>query len=525
MITSFTRAAAREIATKKSRDTELPIEVDEQNVGTLHSICYHALGTPKIMEVDYTKEWNTQHPEFAVCGHNNSSMDNVVEDGEISTKFGDSILSAINIYRNKLIPESMWWPQPRRFYKKWCDFKKNIGAVDFTELIENAITDRPYAPGRPEVLFVDEAQDFTKLQLKLARNWGAEMKWIVLVGDDDQTIYRFTGADPFAFLLPAVSNDRKTVLNQSYRVPQAVLERSLEVIERIEHREPKHYMARKENGDTGATVIGEVNDKDYSYNKPESMLKEAADYAKDDKRVMILTSCSYMLNAIKAQLKDSGTPFASPYRTSRGDWNPLASRINGVSAKDLLVAFKSCGADEPYWNVPQFLSWVQYLKACPTGLKRIKGKKGIKTLKKAVEENDPGLYSTRNVVHDLLEPEAAKAALARDVQWLQLNLTKARRTSIQYPIKVLNNFGEKHLIKQPNITIGTIHSVKGTEADIIYLFPDLSWQAVKEYDTPLGKDNIHRVFYVGMTRAKEILNIGKPASSSPYKHTKPFVKI
>ena len=525
MITSFTRAAAAEIASKKSRETGLPIEVAEQNVGTLHSICYHAMGQPKIVEVDYVKEWNDKHPALAVTGHKSGSFDNAIDDAGTPTEQGDTQLSLMNIYRNKIIPESMWHMSVQQFKLKWEAFKKDIDAVDFTDLIENAINDLPYAPGSPEVLFVDEAQDFTRLQLKLARNWGMEMKWIVLVGDDDQTIYRFTGADPYAFLLPPVADNRKTVLKQSYRIPQCVLERSKKLIEQINDREPKQYMARREHYPDGPTVAGQINERDFGYNKPETMIKEAVDYAAAGKEVMILTSCSYMLNQIKHELKLNGIPFGNPYRTTRGDWNPLSSKTGGVSAKDLLINFKSSGPQEPYWNVPQFINWVQFVKTGPNGTIRRKAKKFIKALKQAVKDNQPGLHSSKNMIDKILSPDAITPALDRNVDWLVDNLVKSRIPSIQYPIKVFDKFGMEAIVEPPKITIGTIHSVKGAEADVVYLFPDISWQATKEYDTQVGRDSIHRVFYVGMTRTKEILNLGEAASSSPYKQNKPSVVL
>jgi superfamily I DNA/RNA helicase len=475
------------------------------------------------MEVDYIKEWNNTYPHLAVTGQKTSAFDSLADDSEPSTEWGDKLLSATNIYRNKIINPQMWPANVTQFKQKWDAFKKNIGAVDFTDLIENAITDLPYAPGRPEVLFVDEAQDFTKLQLKLARNWGMEMKWIVLVGDDDQTIYRFTGADPYAFLLPAVPDNRKTVLKQSYRIPQAVLERSTDLIEKINDREQKKYMARKDKD--GKTVIGEVIDRNFGYNRPDTMIAEAADYANDNKSVMILTSCSFMLDYVKAQLRNKGIPFANRYRQNRGDWNPLVSKTNGVSAKDLLIAFKNCGSNEPYWNVPQFVTWAQFVKTGPTGVLRGTAKKFIKFLKQAVKDNEPDLHSTENVIKKVLSPAAIKPALDRNIEWLVENLVKSRITSINYPIKVMNNFGMNAVTREPKITIGTIHSVKGAEADIVYLFPDISWQATKEYETDVGKDAIHRVFYVGMTRARSILNIGEAASSSPHKQNKPSVKF
>jgi superfamily I DNA/RNA helicase len=69
-----------------------------------------------------------------------------------------------------------------------------------------------------------------------------------------------------------------------------------------------------------------------------------------------------------------------------------------------------------------------------------------------------------------------------------------------------------NLLKRPSIIIGTIHSVKGGEADVVYLFPDLSLAGINEWhntngDDTYGKDSIIRLFYVAMTRAKQELVI------------------
>lgn len=58
LLTSLTKAAAAEIASRK-----LPI--DFQALGTLHSHCYHALGSPEIAEGrEHLEVWNDEEPEY-----------------------------------------------------------------------------------------------------------------------------------------------------------------------------------------------------------------------------------------------------------------------------------------------------------------------------------------------------------------------------------------------------------------------------------------------------------------------------
>jgi DNA helicase II / ATP-dependent DNA helicase PcrA len=68
--------------------------------------------------------------------------------------------------------------------------------------------------------------------------------------------------------------------------------------------------------------------------------------------------------------------------------------------------------------------------------------------------------------------------------------------------------GPQALVDAPRVVVGTIHSVKGGEADVVYLFPDLSREGDAAYQQAgQPRDSVIRQFYVGMTRAREILYI------------------
>jgi superfamily I DNA/RNA helicase len=89
----------------------------------------------------------------------------------------------------------------------------------------------------------------------------------------------------------------------------------------------------------------------------------------------------------------------------------------------------------------------------------------------------------------------------------------------EYIENVIERSKAQALIEPPRITVGTIHSVKGGEASVVYLFPDLSkpqkedwdgWNGVGEF----GKENLIRLFYVAMTRAKQHLVVAASDSKS-----------
>ena len=61
---------------------------------------------------------------------------------------------------------------------------------------------------------------------------------------------------------------------------------------------------------------------------------------------------------------------------------------------------------------------------------------------------------------------------------------------------------------EPQIVIGSIHSVKGAEADCVYIYPDLSTSGDKEWKSCGGsRDSVIRVFYVAITRARESVGL------------------
>ncbi len=510
MVTSFTRAAAAEIASKKSRETGRTIAVPQSMVGTLHSICYNALGCPNIIETDVKliREWNMRHEPWAINGKNLGSIDEGGKDsyGANGSNHGDKVFNSIKILRNRISDKRFWSIEQIGFIEKWNEFKKETDSVDFTDLVELGIERLLHAPGNPKVIFVDEAQDFTRLQLKLIRSWAMDMDYIVLVGDDDQQLYSWAGTSSDAMIKPEIPAQNKRVLKQSYRVPRAILERATQMIQRVDTREPKVYLPRVDRK-TGLTAEGLVEEHPANWREPDELIDHVLGKISQNKTCMILASCSFMITPIKKLLMENGIPFENRYRRTRADWNPLfrsEAKIERVDPGNLLLAFLGNGVDPPYWNVAQLVMWAQHLTTSDQGLKRKVGHAGIDALKAAIEAKEHGLHTTREVLSQIMTETAVERALARDVYWLQDNLKAARRSdTFNYMVRVHDKFGAAAIEEPPLVTTGTIHSVKGGEAQCVYLFPDISFQADNEMQNPdpEGRDAIYRMFYVGMTRA------------------------
>ena len=492
---SFTRTAARELVRR-----DLPI--NEEQIGTLHALCYRALDRPKLVSPALLKDWNAEHPSRPFGGIG-TDLDEPFGEQE-GAGLGDQYLSELNMLRGLQRPEESWPLRIQSFADDWNDFKANTGTVDFTDLIDHCHKQRIPIPHSAAVFFLDEVQDFSPLELSLARQWGESCERFYMAGDDDQTLYQFKGATPDAFLNPPLPDDQVMVLEQSYRVPVAVHEAACRWVEGMTERFPKVYRPRAFPGEVGVV--------DITYKYPLPIQDQLEEWLEAGKSVAFLAACSFLLDPIKHQLREWGLPFHNPYRKTRGDWNPLTSRAGTVSASDRLLAFRRVADKGEFWTYADLWKWASTLEADPTF------HRGAKTAMRRKAEDDQTAGATVSV-EDLeswfAEESTADAASAGDIGWLRQRTLKTYEKPMSYACNVLESRGSKALTTKPQILLGTVHSVKGGEADVVVLFPDLSPSGYREWATPgAAQDSVRRCFYVGMTRAKESLFWAQPVGAS-----------
>ena len=99
----------------------------------------------------------------------------------------------------------------------------------------------------------------------------------------------------------------------------------------------------------------------------------------------------------------------------------------------------------------------------------------------------------------------------KELEWMRAleNIKPEKRIYIQ---NILRR-GEK-ITKEPRVRLSTIHGAKGGEVDNVMLFSDLGRKADEEYWRQ--RDEERRVFYVGMTRARNTLNIVRSQSDREF---------
>lgn len=219
----------------------------------------------KSLDVD-TKQFK----ERAVLGVISSAKDKLIVPEEF-------LLNAGQDFRQKKIGE---------IYKEYQKQLKKNNALDFDDLIvktvelfQNSSEVLDYYQERFKYIMVDEYQDTNMAQFKLVSLLAAKYKNLCVVGDDDQSIYRFRGADIENILSfeSAFPGAKVIKLEENYRSTQNILNAANGVIRHNRGRKDKTLWTANDEGslirfkqfdmarDEADYVARQIRDSEYSY--------------------------------------------------------------------------------------------------------------------------------------------------------------------------------------------------------------------------------------------------------------------
>jgi DNA helicase-2/ATP-dependent DNA helicase PcrA len=177
-----------------------------------------------------------------------------------------SVHAAISAYKNDGMDVAAVETAARTIYDRkiaevYRDYQQRLqaaNALDFDDLLLGAVRLFQRAPDvlesyqhRFRHLLVDEYQDTNKVQNELVLMLGAHHKNVCVVGDHDQSVYRFRGADirNIADFEHAFPDTTVVTLAQNYRSTQTILDAANAVIDNNPGRKPKHLWSDRGSGD------------------------------------------------------------------------------------------------------------------------------------------------------------------------------------------------------------------------------------------------------------------------------------
>lgn len=258
---TFTNKAAAEL--KERLNAVLGEEALNINASTFHSACVRIL-RQEIDRIGYGRDFTIYDSDDA-----QRLVKAVMSELEISEKNFPprSVLSEISFAKNRMISPEMMKNDAggdfrkkviARIYAHYCSRLKDSNALDFDDILLLTVKIFEEFPdalekfrNRYKYIMVDEYQDTNQVQFRLVLLLSAEHKNLCVVGDDDQSIYKFRGADITNILSFEKQFEGSKVirLEQNYRSTQTILDAANSVISNNEGRKPKSLWTKGAKGE------------------------------------------------------------------------------------------------------------------------------------------------------------------------------------------------------------------------------------------------------------------------------------
>ena len=316
---TFTNKAAKEMkerVMKLLKCNDLPL-----SIGTFHSIC------AKILREDIEAIGFTSHFAIYDVKDQLDLIKVLYEKFEISKNIitHNQIRNQISLFKNKMIDPQSQDRKARtkvekitaKIYIEYQKALKENDALDFDDLLSYPLEIFNKKPSllkkyqkRWKYILVDEYQDTNRAQFKFLTELSKDNQNICVVGDDDQSIYGWRGAEVSNILdfEKSFSSCRVFTLDKNYRSTQQILDAATSVVSNNDRRESKNLIAANGSGDT-LGLIETVDEQEEASAIISSIEKEI----KLNKRTFSQFCVLYRTNAQSRALEESFIRQGIPY--------------------------------------------------------------------------------------------------------------------------------------------------------------------------------------------------------------------
>lgn len=464
-----------------------------------------------------------------------------------------------NLQTPKDMLEETFDIRDKKIAEIYMEYQKNLkknNAMDFDDLIFNTVIllekDREvleYYANLFKYIMVDEYQDTNNIQFRLVKMLASKWKNLCVVGDDDQSIYRFRGANienilAFDRLFKAVSVIK---LEENYRSTKNILNAANSVIEKNTKRKQKRLYTSNEDGEKVELWLF-----DDAYREAEKISDDISLKVRDGfdyKDIAILYRTNAQSRLIEERLFKDNIPYKvfgglNFYQrkeikdiiaylktiANSADGQAIKRIINypkrgiGATTLDKIEVF-SDEANITFWEAIQRANEIKGISSAT--LKKLESfSMSIFRLKSMLE-----YASIEEVVNTLLEDVRYIETLSSDFTDDQL---KDKKNNIDEFINKIIDFEENFKNEEKDymlplnvfleevslvadvvtdddmterVSLMTLHSAKGLEFPIVYLagMEDGIFPSFMSLSEDGGLEEERRLCYVGITRAKKKL--------------------
>jgi DNA helicase-2/ATP-dependent DNA helicase PcrA len=532
---TFTNKAANEM---KERIAQfIGQELKQAWIGTFHSQCSRIL-RKEIKAIGYKTDFSIYDED-----DQSSLIRHILKDLNIYEALYKGVASRISMLKSMLITPEEFLSKGESFsfdeklarvYMRYQNELKKCNALDFDDLImltvklfeENPKIRTKYQDYFKYIL-VDEFQDTNPAQYSLLKLLLPPSKNICAVGDDDQSIYKFRGADVTNILnFEKDFPEAKIIkLEQNYRSTQNILDVSGSVISRNPHRREKNLWTDKGCGEKVCYCSLDSEEDEAKYvarSIKDIYLKGNYEY----KDFAILYRINLQARAIEDALREEGIP----YQVIGGISFYQRREIKDIIAYMRLII-----------NHDDDVSLRRIINLPPRGI-------GLSTLSKIEQEAKKNEISMFSALKSMLSANSFSPTLREKVKEFVDVIDDLSSKSYKNAAEMLKDIGDKTgyidiveedrlqnilefissaenisvkdfidkislissldiSIQNNSVSLLTLHSAKGLEFPVVFIV------GVEEGILPYFKtlDDLselqeeRRLFYVGMTRAKDIL--------------------
>jgi DNA helicase-2/ATP-dependent DNA helicase PcrA len=511
-------------------------------VSTFHSACVRILRA-QAEHIGYPKNFSIYDQ-----ADSNRLVGYVIRDLGLDPKRFPSrgVQARISLWKNELlIPHDAAQRANNSIDEKYVDVYREYqrrleraGAMDFDDLLTNTV--RRFAH-----ILIDEYQDTNMAQNEIVVLLGTKHHNVCVVGDTDQSVYRFRGADyrnilQFEEAFPEVTT---VVLAQNYRSTQTILDAANAVITNNLQRKPKNLWTDQGEGDKIIRYFA-----DDEFDEARWVVERLKTIHDDDHRSWNDLAVFYRTNAQSRVLEEALTYGGVPYKVIGGTkfydrrevkdalayLRIAANPLDEVSIKRVLNVPKRGVGDTSVAKIDAYaneagISFALALRQATVGGAAAKGIASFVALIdtcNAMLEEGPGavlrhaLESSGYLAE--LAAEGTVEAAGREENLLELINVASEFTTVDEFLEQVALVADTDDLDEANhVTLMTMHSAKGLEFPVVFIvgMEEGIFPHSRALNDPVELEEERRLAYVGITRARERLSLSHAWSRSLYGNT------